>query len=113
MRCRNCLTVMMDADPECPSGHSSAARALGPPPGPSDKAPGLALLLPIFGGAIGGALYAGLVVAGATASSNGSHASRGTGGSSTFKWVFGLFCLLGGGLFLMFACVHFCDTWTL
>jgi hypothetical protein len=102
---------MMDSDPECPSCHSSAARATAPPPGLSGKALGLALLLPIFGGAIGGALYAGLAVGGATASEGGSHVSSGTGGSSTVKWIFGLFCVIGGGLFLVLACVHFCDTW--
>jgi hypothetical protein len=66
-------------------------------------------MLPIFGGVIGGALYAGLASSQASASSG---ASSGTGGSSTVKWAFGLFCVLGGGLFLVLGCVHSWGTWT-
>src|SRR5206468_4030503 len=92
--------------------HASAARATAPPPGEIGKPGGLALMLPIFGGAIGGALYAGLAVAEANASSRGSRGSSGAGGSSCLKWIFGLFFLLGGGLFLVLAFVHFWGTWT-
>src|SRR5882724_7032861 len=109
MRCRNCHTVMMDTDTECPSCHSSAARATAAPPGLGGKPNGLALLLPIFGGAIGGALYAGLA---AGAASGGSHASGGAGGSSTVKWVLGLFLVVGGGLFVVLAGAHSWGTWT-
>lgn len=113
MRCRNCHTVMMDTDPECPSCHSSAARATAAPPGLDGGKPnGLALLLPVFGGAIGGALYAGLAAGSASAASGGSHTSSGTGGTSTVKWAFGLLLLVGGGLFLVLASVHTWGTWT-
>jgi hypothetical protein len=109
MRCRNCLTVMMDTDEQCPSCHSSAARATAAPPGPISKPPGIALLLPMFGGAIGGALYAGLAIAAADGSSGGS---RATGGSLRVKGAFGVLLLLGGGLFVLLACAHFWGTWT-
>src|SRR5438309_177008 len=110
MRCRNCHTVMMDTDPECPSCHSSAARATAAPPELGGGKPnGLLMMLPMFGGAIGGLLYAGLAGSGASASSGGS---RGTGGLSTVKWAFGLFLIVGGGLFLILASVHAWGTWT-
>jgi hypothetical protein len=98
MRCRNCHTVMMDTDSHCPGCHSSAERATAAPPEPIGKPPGMALLLPIFGGAIGGALYAGIAAAQASGSSGGSRAFSDTGGSSPIRWIFGLLFLLGGGL---------------
>src|SRR6266851_2157950 len=109
MRCRNCLTVMMDTDAACPSCHTPAARATAPPPEQGGKPNGLALLLPVFGGAIGGLLYAGLASSGASASSNVSH---GTGGSSTVKWALGFLFLVGGCLFIVLASVHSWGTWT-
>src|SRR5262245_27689802 len=70
MRCRNCHTVMMDTDPECPSCHASAASATAPPPGPMSNNPsGLLMTLPIFGGAIGGAIYGAITASQAEATS--------------------------------------------
>src|SRR5580704_9921545 len=96
MRCRNCHTGMMDTDTHCPSCHATAARAHAAAPGEMRKPPGMALLLPMFGGAIGGALYAGWVAAeacnsaGSSQTSRATGATRATGGSSPFRWVFGL-----------------------
>jgi hypothetical protein len=110
MRCRNCHTVMMDTDSQCPSCHTSAARATAAAPGEISKGPGLGILLPIFGGAIGGALYAGLAAAGTSSSAAGSQATRGSG-SGRVKRGLGLLFALGGGLFLLLACIHFWGTW--
>src|SRR5215470_14643894 len=61
MRCKNCHTVMMDTDLECPSCHASVASATAAPPQPGGGKPnGLLMLLPIFGGALGGLAYAAL-----------------------------------------------------
>jgi hypothetical protein len=68
-------------------------------------------LLPIFGGAIGGLLYAGLTSSQASVPSGAPHATSGTSGSSSLKWMFGLLLILGGGAFLVLAFVHFHDTW--
>jgi hypothetical protein len=73
-------------------------------------------MLPIFGGAIGGALYAGLKsgeaspVWGAAPPSSGF--SRPTG-TSPIKRIVGVVLLLGGGLLLVLAGVQFCETWTI
>jgi hypothetical protein len=107
MRCRNCHTVMMDTDPECPTCHASAASATSAPPGPINKPSGLLLMLPAFGGAIGGALYGALTI-GQRSASRVTHGHR---GSSPLKWVFGLFLIVAGGLFLAIALVQFCDVW--
>jgi hypothetical protein len=109
MRCRNCLTVMMDTDEQCPSCHSSVARATAAPPEPISKPSALALLFPMFGGAIGGAFYGALVIATSDGSSGESSA---TGGSLRAKPTFGVLFLLGGGLFVLLACAHFWGTWT-
>jgi hypothetical protein len=113
VRCRNCRTVMMETDPQCPSCHASAARATAPPPESTRRPSGLLLLLPIFGGAIGGALYAGLAVAAASETSVSSRGLSQAAGLRTIKRLLGLCFFLGGGLFLVFACVHFHGTWTL
>jgi hypothetical protein len=99
---------MMETDLECPCCHSSAARATAAAPGPFTNPSGMAKLLPIFGGAIGGLAYAAL-----TSSSGNAPASYATGPrrSSSRKWIVGLFLALGGGLFLVMALVHFVDTW--
>jgi len=60
MRCRNCHTVMMESDLSCPTCHASAASATAAAPGPFSSPSGMSTLLPIFGGAIGGALYGAL-----------------------------------------------------
>jgi hypothetical protein len=115
MRCRNCHTVMMDTDPECPSCHSSAASATAAPPQPMNNSSGMANLLPVFGvfgGAIGGALYAGLMMACSEtkAPSGGPGGPPASSGSSSIKRIFGVLLIVVGGLFLMLALVHFCAT---
>lgn len=120
MRCRNCHTVMMETDPECPVCHSSAASATAAAPGPfNDNKPGLGLLLPMFGGAIGGAIYGAIKVAEASSRAGGSTStwgvaptgSRPTGSAAPLKWFFAIVLMLLGGLFLLIAVVNFFDTW--
>jgi hypothetical protein len=50
----------MEADPECPVCHASAASATAAPPSAAESNSGLLKLLPIFGGAAGGLVYAAL-----------------------------------------------------
>ena len=120
MRCRNCHTVMMETDPECPVCHASAASATAAAPGPfNDNKPGLGMMLPIFGGAIGGAIYAGIKIANASSNSPGwtstwdtaPSANRSTSSASPLKWLFAILLILVGGLFLLAAIVNFFDTW--
>lgn len=121
MRCRNCHTVMMETDPECPVCHASAASATAAAPGPmGDNKPGLGLLLPMFGGAIGGAIYGAIKVAEASSRPGQSTwgvaptpqaPARVSSGANPLKWLFGIVFLLAGGLFLMVAVVNFFDTW--
>ena len=109
MRCKNCHTVMMDTDLECPSCHASVASATAAPPQPGGGKPnGLLMLLPIFGGALGGLAYAALADTepGVTRPSTGQ-----ASGSGSMRRIFGLLFILGGGLFFILACVHFFDTW--
>src|SRR5262249_23562360 len=109
MRCRNCHTQLMDTDPVCPSCHASRASATSAAPGEFTKPSGLVNMLPMFGGAIGGA------IAGAMMTSSGeplhSTATPATGNSSSVKRMFGLFFILGGILFLVSATVIFYNTW--
>jgi hypothetical protein len=111
MRCRNCHTVMMETDPECPACHSSAERATAPAPGPIGQPSNMLKLLPMFGGALGGLVYAGLASSQANVPSTAAHRTSASYGSSPIKRLFGLLLLLGGGLFLVLAFVHFCNTW--
>ena len=105
MRCRNCHTGMMDTDAFCPGCHAPADRAHAVNEGPSGEKPnGLWLMLPIFGGALGGLLYAGLV----SANSSGSGGGRGDQSATKgIQWAMGLFLLLVGGLFLVLGFVYF------
>jgi hypothetical protein len=108
MRCRNCHTGMMESDLYCPGCRAPADRAMAAAPGAIPEKPsGLWLALPIFGGALGGLLYAGLVSSGESAAAGGARGARQSGGWGTFKWVLGVFLLLAGGLFLVLAFVHF------
>lgn len=108
MRCRNCHTGMMESDLYCPGCRAPADRAMAAAPGAIPEKPsGLWLALPIFGGALGGLLYAGLISAGATTAPGGARGAQQSGGWNTFKWVLGIFLLLGGGLFLVLAFLQF------
>lgn len=111
MRCKNCHTVMMETDLECPSCHASVASATAAPPGPINKPHNLAILLPVFGGAIGGAIYGAMAAANNTTPSRGVRGPSGTGSGGTAKWIFGLLFILGGGLVLLLATVQFLQTW--
>lgn len=110
MRCKNCHTVMMDTDLACPSCHASVASATAAPPGPINKPSNLAILLPVFGGAIGGALYGALAASSNSAPSRGVRGPGGTGGTATAKWILGLLFVLGGGLLLLVAAFQFFQT---
>ena len=105
MRCRNCHTVMMDDDPICPSCHATAESATsGPPDLAGEKPNGLLLLLPMFGGALGGLAYAALTSGHASASSG----SRGGGGGfGPIKKIVGGVLLVLGALFLLLAFLQF------
>ncbi|HMF19847.1 MAG TPA: hypothetical protein VKE98_21760 [Gemmataceae bacterium] len=122
MRCRNCHTVMMETDLECPTCHSSVERATAAAPGPfNDNKPGLGLLLPMFGGAIGGAIYGAIKVAEASSNPAGTTSTWGTvqrpaspsanHSAKPVKWFFAIVFMLLGGLFLLVAVVNFFDTW--
>jgi hypothetical protein len=81
------------------------------------KPNGMLMMLPIFGGAIGGAMYAGLTAAGAQGSPGGTYVPSGSParphGPGSFRWMLGLLLLLGGGLFAVFAFMYFCDTFSI
>lgn len=109
MRCRNCHTVMMDSDQICPSCGASAASATAAPPALGGGKPnGLLLLLPMFGGALGGLAYGAL-----TAGQNQApaRASSSSSGWRLCKGIFGVLLIVFGGLFLVAASVHFAETW--
>lgn len=111
MRCRNCHTVMMDTDPECPTCHASAASATAAAPGPMGNKPnGLLMLLPIFGGALGGLAYAALAGSAEGSASGGRRSGSSSLGSAA--WVFGLVIVVVGSLLLGLAAIHFYDTWS-
>lgn len=105
MRCRNCHTVMMDTDTVCVSCHATVESATSGPPELTGGAPnGLWLLFPLFGGALGGLVYAGILAS----QSNGSRGSGSAAGAAkTFKKILGVLFLLGGALFLVVAFVNF------
>jgi len=122
MRCRNCHTVMMETDLECPTCHSSVERATAAAPGPfNDNKPGLGLLFPMFGGAIGGAIYGAIKVAEASSNPAGTTSTWGTfqrpasppanHSAKPVRWFFAIVFMLLGGLFLLVAVVNFFDTW--
>src|SRR5438874_998680 len=69
MRCRNCHTVMMETDVECPGCHASIERATAAAPELTGQPDPMLKMLPMFGGALGGLAYAAL----AEASTAGSH----------------------------------------
>lgn len=111
MRCRNCHTQLMDSDQVCPSCHASRASATAAAPGEIKQAPGWVNLFPMFGGAIGGAI--GGVIASSMTSTGVTYstAAPASGGLRPVKKMFGLFFILGGGLFLLGAAVVFYNTW--
>jgi len=99
----------MDTDRACPSCHSSRARATADAPGEFSKPSGWVNLLPVFGGAIGGA-GAGAITAGSGGTGCPTAASR---GPSPVRRVFGLCLVLGGLLFLVGAAAIAHNTWTI
>jgi hypothetical protein len=101
---------MMETDTECPSCHASAASATSAAPQPFAKPSNLLKVLPVFGGAIGGVVYAALNTPAGRAPARGP-GSPGTRSSAPFKLIFGVLFILGGGLFVVMAFVHFRDTW--
>lgn len=114
MRCRNCHTALMETDLVCPSCRTSRARATAAAPEPTgNPSNNLLRVLPIFGGALGGVLYAGLTACEASASAEGPPRFDGTGASGSFRRPLGVLFLLAGGLFLVLAVVHAVDTWTI
>jgi hypothetical protein len=112
MRCRNCSTVMMESDPECPSCHASAQSATAPPPGSTgQQSPGLLILLPLFGGLLGGLLMAGIMSAQSPGGSAPAATRTGSGTHSGLRPIFGFLLVLAGGVVLAIAFVSFNDTW--
>src|SRR5690242_13301002 len=109
MRCKNCHTVMMDNDTHCPTCRSPTARATAAPPVTIAKPSGLAMALPIFGGAIGGLLYASMAGSQTTVAPGAPGGTR--SGPNPIKWMAGVAFLLVGGLFLLIAVFSFRDTW--
>jgi hypothetical protein len=104
----------METDLVCPSCRTSWERATAAPPELTGGEPSpLLKMLPIFGGAMGGLLYAGLVSAQAHPYGSGPTRSSGTNSAGPLKRVFGVLLLLAGGLFLVLAIVHACDTWNI
>src|SRR5262245_60460364 len=106
MRCRNCHTQLMDTDRACPSCHSSRARATSDAPGEFAKPSPWVNLLPVFGGAIGGAV-AGAIIASSGGTTYAAPVQR---GSSPVKKMFGLVLILGGLFFLIIAAAAFHNT---
>jgi len=113
MRCKNCHTVMMDTDLECPSCHASVASATAAAPGPVGSKPnGLLMLLPIFGGALGGLAYAALADTEMGSTTVAAPARAGQASESNpLRRIFGLLFTLGGGVIFVVACVQFFDVW--
>jgi hypothetical protein len=56
-------------------------------------------------------LYAGLTSGESSAPSTAPPRTSPTSGSSRLKWLFGILFIFGGGLFLVLAVVHACETW--
>src|SRR5262245_41157792 len=111
MRCRNCHTVMMETDLQCPTCHASVASATAAAPQPIGKKPnGLLMLLPIFGGALGGLAYAALTHDEYSAAGS----PRGGDSSISFRslaWGFGIILVLIGCMVLGLAFFQAFDTW--
>jgi hypothetical protein len=111
MRCKNCHTVMMDTDTHCPSCHASVESATAAAPDSVGEKPnGLWMLLPLFGGALGGLAYAAATHGQGTVSRGASTRTAGAGGPSPVRWVVGLLFIVGGGLLLMLAGAQAFDT---
>src|SRR5687768_1744519 len=91
---QNCHTGMMETDAYCPSCHATAEIALAAPPEQGGSTPnGLWMLLPVFGGALGGLAYCAVVAA----HGNGASRSGSLAGSWTaIKWVVGIVLILLG-----------------
>jgi len=68
-------------------------------------------VLPVFGGAIGGAVAGAIIASSGSGGTLHSAAAPATRGSSTVKKMFGLFFILGGVWFLIKKMVLFYDTW--
>jgi hypothetical protein len=113
MRCRNCHTVMMDADLACPSCRASVASATAAAPGPIAEPSNLLKVLPAFGGALGGLAYAALTYNSAGVPARGPSGPSGAPGGISIKWVIGILLVLVGAVFLMAAATHLIDTWKL
>lgn len=114
MRCRNCHTVLMDSDPECPVCHAAAPPEGSDVPQPfSEGSNGAKLLFGLGGGLIGLALYGLLSGAGnALARSGGGRGAR-PGRVGPVRRLMGLVILVGGGGLLVLALTHFWHTWEL
>jgi hypothetical protein len=116
MRCKNCHTVMMDTDPECPSCHASYASATAAPPETIETAGNGMFVATMLGGALGGMLYAAVgtpqttVVPGRSRAGAGS-ASVSPSETSSLVWIFGVVFMGIGALVLMAAIVGFFDTY--
>src|SRR5262245_17743439 len=112
MRCKNCHTVMMETDSHCPGCRAPVERATaGAPEAAAEKPNGLWMLLPLFGGALGGLAYAVATQGQGTVSpGRPTHTSGRASGPSPVRWVVGLLVVIGGGLLLMLAGAQMFDT---
>ncbi len=105
MRCKNCHTVMMDTDEICVSCHATVASATaGPPALEGPQMNGLWMLLPMFGGALGGLAYG--AVAAAHGSNGGSGGTSGGANWTAVKTILAVVLIILGGLFMVLAFVH-------
>jgi hypothetical protein len=111
MRCRNCHTVMMDTEPECPACHAPAYAAPGVADykGGNDDA-GLRTLIGLGGGAVGLALYEMATSGGGGQQAAGparvGYAPGRPSGNGPLKRLLGLLFLLAGGAFLVVSVQH-------
>lgn len=112
MRCKNCHTVMMETDSHCPGCRAPVERATaGAPDSVAEKPNGLWMLLPLFGGALGGLAYAAATHGQGTVSpGRPTRTAGGASGPSPVRWVVGLLFIVGGGLLLMLAGARVFDT---
>lgn len=110
MRCKNCHTVMMDTDSHCVSCRAPAESATAAPPEQTgDTGLGMLILLPMFGGALGG-LAAGLIHAGMNSRSTPARASAPTGTARSIRLWIGAVLTLVGGLFVLLAMLQYHKT---
>lgn len=111
MRCKNCHTVMMDTDSHCVSCRAPAESATAAPPEQTGdgNGPGMLILLPMFGGALGG-LVAGLIYAGMHSGSTPARASAPTGTARSIRLWIGAVLTLVGGLFVLLAMIQYQKT---